>query len=134
MTKASKNTTKKIKTEKEVKVEKMDSKKEVKLEKQDKTKETIKVVKEKDKKSLGQKIFDIVFWVAIIILAFVWLTDFIRLQNEKEPVFCLTEKTHKFKDGTVDECIGLGYKIYDYNRESINIKHQFSPFFVGMKK
>lgn len=123
MTKASKNTTKKIKTEKEVKVEK-----------QDNSKETIKIVKEKDKKSLGQKIFDIVFWVAIIILAFVWLTDFIRLQNEKEPVFCLTEKTHKFKDGTVNECIGLGYKIYNYDRESINIKHQFSPFFVEMKK
>ena len=27
----------------------------------------------------------------------------------------------------------LGYKIYDYHRESLKDAHQFSPFFVGMK-
>ena len=93
----------------------------------------IKVSKEKEK-SLGQKIFDIVFWVCIVILAVIWLTDFFRMRDNKEPVFCLSKKTHEFDDGTVDECVGLGYKIYDYHRESLNGAHQFSPFFVGMKK
>ena len=49
-------------------------------------------------------------------------------------MFCLSEKNHKFDDGTVYECKGLGYNVYQYNRESIDIARQFSPFFVGMKK
>ena len=90
--------------------------------------------KDKDeKKSLARTIFDIAFWVIIAVLAIVWVTDFIKVQNDKKPVFCLVEKTHKFKDGTVDECVGLGYKIYDYNRESIDA-HQFGPLFIKMKK
>ena len=104
-----------------------------KVKKEEITKE-IKIAPEKNKRSLPLRIFDLVFWVIIIVLAFVWLTDFIRIQNNKKPKFCLTEKTHKFDDGTVDECVGLGYKIYDYHRESLKDAHQFSPFFVGMKK
>ena len=90
--------------------------------------------KNNDKKSVGRVIFDVVFWVCIIALAVIWLTDFFRMRDDKEPVFCLSKKTHEFEDGTVDECIGLGYKIYDYHRESLNGAHQFSPFFVGMKE
>ena len=89
--------------------------------------------KEKVKKIL-KRIFDIVFWIAITILAIIWLVDFFKLQNDKEPVFCLNEKTHKFEDGTVYECKGLGYNIYKYDRESIDVTRQFSPFFIGMKK
>ena len=98
-----------------------------------KTKGEVKVVEEK-KKSIPRIIFDIVFWVCIVILATVWLTDFIRMNKSKEPMFCLAQKTHKFNDGTVDECIGLGYKIYDYHRDSLDNAHQFSPLFVGMKR
>ena len=90
-------------------------------------------VKEEDKKSIGRIIFDVVFWVVICVLAIVWLTDFIKIQNDKEPVFCLAKKTHEFEDGTVEECTGLGYKIYDYNRDSIDA-HQFGPLFIKMKK
>ena len=90
---------------------------------------------EKDKKiSIIKTIFNVIFWVAIIGLAAIWLTDFIKVQNEKGPMFCLSEKTHEFEDGTVDECVGLGYKVYTYNRESLKNARQFSPFFVGMKK
>lgn len=96
-------------------------------------KEEVKVVEEKQK-SIFRKIFDVVFWVAIVILAAIWLTDFFRMQNDEKPVFCLAQKTHKFDDGTVDECVGLGYKIYDYKRESLKGAHQFGPFFIGMKK
>lgn len=92
--------------------------------------------KERDaenKKSLARTIFDIAFWVIIAVLAIVWVTDFIKVQNDKKPAFCLVEKTHEFKDGTVDECVGLGYKIYNYNRKSIDA-HQFGPLFIKMKK
>lgn len=87
-----------------------------------------------EKRKVGKLIFDIVFWVGLTLLAAIWLTDFIKIQNEKEPIFCLVQKTHEFEDGTVDECVGLGYKIYEYNRDSISNARQFSPFFIGMKK
>ena len=96
--------------------------------------ETVKVVRDdKEKKSVGRIIFDVVFWVCISILAVIWLTDFFRVQNDKQPIFCLKEKTHEFSDGEVKECVGLGYKIYNYKRESITA-HQFGPLFTKMKK
>lgn len=100
------------------------------------TKEKVNTAVEvkKEKRNIGKLVFDIVFWVGLTVLAVIWLTDFIKVQNEEKPVFCLVQKTHEFEDGTVDECIGLGYKIYEYNRDSISNARQFSPFFIGMKK
>lgn len=96
--------------------------------------EVIEVKKETEKKkSVPRIIFDIVFWVCISVLAVIWITDFVRIQKDKEPIFCLSEKTHEFTDGEVNECVGLGYKIFDYKRESITA-HQFGPFFTKMKK
>ena len=97
-------------------------------------KETATVETKKEKKNVGKIIFDVVFWVGITVLAIIWITDFVKVQNEEKPVFCLVQKTHEFDDGTVEECVGLGYKIYEYNRESLSNARQFSPFFVGMKK
>ena len=90
-------------------------------------------INEEDKKSLGRKIFDVVFWVCIIVLAAIWLTDFFRIKGNNKPMFCLANKTHEFEDGTVQECKGLGYKIYSYDRESLK-GFQFGPFFAKMKK
>ena len=87
-----------------------------------------------ENRSLPLKIFDVVFWGCFVILMSVWLTDFFRVKANKKPVFCLSEKTHQFEDGTVNECVGLGYKVYEYHRQSLNNAYQFSPFFVGMKK
>lgn len=94
----------------------------------------VKVVEPENKKSFGRKLFDWVFWIGITLLAIIWLTDFIKIQNEKDPVFCLSRKTHEFEDGTVEQCVGLGYNIYEYDRESLSNAVQFSPFFIGMKK
>ena len=113
------NNTKKVETKKVKKEEKV---------------EIVETTKKDKVKKIAKRIFDIVFWIAITCLAIIWITDFIKLQTEEEPVFCLSEKNHKFEDGTVYECKGLGYNIYKYDRESIDVKHQFSPFFIGMKK
>lgn len=114
-----------MKNNKSVKNAKVEEIKVEKIEKEDN--------KEKTKRIL-RRVWDIVFWVGIIVLAAIWLTDFIKVQNEEKPIFCLVEKTHEFDDGTVDECVGLGYKVYEYNRESLSNARQFSPFFIGMKK
>lgn len=85
-----------------------------------------------EKKSLVKKIWDITFWVVICILAFIWIFDFIKVKKNEHPMFCLAKNTYTFSDGTVDECIGLGYKVYEYHRTNLNVSTQFSPFFMGM--
>ncbi len=79
-----------------------------------------------------KKIVSVIFWLAILGLAAVWITDFIMVRSDEKPVFCIDEVTHEFDDGTVYECTGLGYKIYDYNRTSITA-YEFGPFFIEMR-
>lgn len=86
------------------------------------------------KKSVGKLIFNIIFWALFSCLAFVWIFDFIQVKQGNEPKFCISHKTHTYDDGTVKECTGLGYKVYNYNRASMNIKEQFSPFFIGIEE
>ena len=97
-------------------------------------KEKVTENKNTEKKSIAKKIFDVVFWVVIIGLAIIWLTDFINVKNDKDPVFCISQKTHTFDDGTVEECVGLGYKVYTYDRSSFSKGRQFGPFFIGMRE
>lgn len=90
----------------------------------------------KTKKNVGKivkMILNIVFWVVIIGIMAIWLVDFIKVKNEKEPMFCISKKTHTFDDGTVEECKGLGYVVYEYNRSSMAHGWQFGPFFAKMK-
>lgn len=88
----------------------------------------------KKKTGIGRKIFNIVFWVGVALLAAIWITDFLRVRNNKEPQFCLKETVHEFEDGTVTECMGLGYKTYKYNRSSLSGGIEFGPFFIKMKE
>lgn len=97
-------------------------------------KEKVTENKNTEKKNIFKKIFDVVFWIVIIGLAIIWLTDFINVKNDKDPVFCISQKTHTFDDGTVEECVGLGYKVYTYDRSSFSKGRQFGPFFIGMRE
>lgn len=87
----------------------------------------------KNKKGIVKIIFDVVFWVCFVFLVVIWVIDFVKVQQKSEPVFCISEKTHEFEDGTVDECTGLGYKVFIYKRKSIEA-YQFGPFFIKMKE
>lgn len=91
-------------------------------------------IKNKEEKNVIKIALNILFWTLLTVIAIIWIIDFNKVQKEEKPVFCIIEKTHKFEDGTVEECIGLGYKIYEYKRESINGTRQFSPFYIKMKK
>ena len=81
-----------------------------------------------------KKVWNIVFWTLFVCLFAVWIIDFIQVKREEEPIFCISEKIHEYEDGTTKECVGLGYKVYTYDRKSLNIKSQFSPFFVKMEE
>ena len=79
-----------------------------------------------------KKILSFILMIAIIILAFIFIKDYVNVTNEKDPQFCLKEVIHEFEDGTVKECIGLGYKVYTYNRSSMNQGDHFGHFFSKM--
>jgi len=147
---STKAVSKKVVVDKEKSTEKITQKNEVK-EVQNTTRklasknEPKKVVKEKemdnfmseDKVSIKEvafKIWDVVFWVLFAILACVWIVDFFRVKAEKQPMFCINKETIEFEDGNVDKCVGLGYTVYDYDRESLDSGIQFGPFFMKMKE
>lgn len=97
--------------------------------------ETVDKVKEKNKNSnIVKRIFNIFFWVSIIILAFIWVSDYARVRENKEAKYCISTKIHEFEDGSVKECIGLGYKTYKYERTSMSAGIEFGPFFMKMRK
>lgn len=111
---------------KEVVEEKEESKKDVKV---------LYTEKEKIKKPhIFRTIFNIIFWLAVLVLAFTWIMDFIKVKNNEKPQFCISNKTHEFDDGKVDECLGLGYKVYTYDRDSMTKGAEFVPFFMSMKE
>ena len=83
-------------------------------------------------KMLAKRVWNVVFWTLFAGLFAIWITDYIMVRSEKEPLFCLSKETHKFDDGTVNECTGLGYKVYTYNRTSIKAT-EFGPFFISMR-
>ena len=93
-----------------------------------------------------KKILNVTFWVLFVILLAIWIIDFVKLKNEKEPIFCIKKEVHKYDDGTVDElgrptgnklevdeCLGLGYRIFNYNRSSLPKGRDFAPFFIKMR-
>ena len=113
---------------KEVKEEKVFTEKEVKeMVKQEK--------KNKNERSLFQKILNVVLWIIVLAWMAVCVIDFIKVQNEEDPIFCLKKSTIKTGTGTADVCTGLGYKVYDYNcgTEAGKNYHgaiQFGPFWT----
>ena len=150
---ASKNTAKKApkkveakkttkKATKKVETKKVEVKKEVK--KQPKKVEAKKTVKEpvmanimedekKEKRVNFQTIKfigSVIFWIVLGGLALVWLTDFVRVAREEKPIFCVKTVEHKYDDGKVTECIGLGYKVYNYDRKSFDKGVEFGPLFT----
>ena len=78
-----------------------------------------------------KKIFSALFSIILIGIVAIWLFDYFRMVNNEKPMFCIKQETYKYDDGTVEECTGLGYKIYEYNRTSYRAK-QFGPFFIKM--
>lgn len=79
-----------------------------------------------------KRIIENIVKVLIILLVIAWIViifiDFFRAKSEKNPMFCISENIREYDDGETYECIGLGYKMYRYNRRCSGI--QFGPFFL----
>lgn len=115
-----KNKSTKVKTEKEVK--------EVEAKEENEMAQDFKEEK-KDKKNIFIKILDILLWIILIGWMAIVFMDYYRVTNEKEPKFCIKEETIQYEDGTVESCTGLGYKVYEYNRDSFDAI-EFGPFWA----
>lgn len=89
---------------------------------------------ENSKTSIVKKIWNITFWTLFSALLFVWIFDFVRVRQDEKPVFVIKEVKHEYSDGITTEYVGLGYKVYKYDRASLKIDTQFSPFFVGIEE
>ena len=121
----------------EIKEEIIDETKEDKIEiiKEKPEEELVKIKKsdlkrDKNKKSLISRIINIILWIIIIAWATLVVTDYINVNKEKDPKFCwFNEKTTKYDDGEVTECMGIGYKVIKYNRTSFKAI-EFGPFWI----
>ncbi len=71
--------------------------------------------------------------VAVLAFIFLWIvmvfTDYFRVRQSKNPMFCFSENEKEYDDGTVYFCNGLGYKMIRYNRECLGAT-EFGPFFI----
>jgi hypothetical protein len=86
--------------------------------------------KEKNEKSLSSRILNIVLWLVLFAWMALVLVDFFKTREEKDPVFCwFNNKTTEYSNGTVTECMGLGYKVINYNREDFKAI-EFGPFWI----
>lgn len=81
-----------------------------------------------------KKIFDIIITLLFIIWVYMIITDYIKVKNDEKAVFCLENVIYDYVDGSVEECKAFGYKVYYYNRDSLNVKTDFGPFWMEMKE
>mgnify|MGYP001130900295 CR=1 FL=1 len=76
-------------------------------------------MKEKFKMTKGE-----IIKVAIIALVLIWIIIFFI------DYFRARSNIKEYSDGSVYTCTGLGYKMYKYDRTSINMDVEFGPFFM----
>ena len=88
--------------------------------------------KNKKKKNIIVSIFNFILTIVIFGVVGMAVIDFINVNQEKEPIFCIHEEWTQYDDGTVELCAGVGYKVYRYNRESIK-GSEFGPFWIEEK-
>ena len=75
-------------------------------------------------------VIKVVLLAIIIIWIIIFFIDCFRARQSKTPLFCISEETKEYDDGTVYSCTGLGYKMYKYNRSSVDATIEFGPFFI----
>ena len=81
-----------------------------------------------------KKIFNILIIILFVGWCYIIISDYIKVKNGEKAKFCIRYTIYDYTDGSVNECTGLGYKVYYYNRESVNVKTEFGPFWMDMKE
>ena len=84
---------------------------------------------EEEKESTFNKVMNVILWIVLIVWMAICLVDFFRTHQVKKPIFTFKHETTKYEDGSVDNYLGLGYRIYFYNRKCFN-GVEYSPFWT----
>ena len=87
------------------------------------------VVEKKHKKSIFKGIMNLFLWVILLGWLGLCLIDYYNTYRGKDPMFCIKKETKHYEDGTVDSCLGVGYKIYNYKRSSLE-GLEYGPFWL----
>lgn len=71
--------------------------------------------------------------IVILVVLFAWIvivfTDYFRVRQGNDPMFCISEETKEYEDGSNYICHGLGYKMIRYNRSCLAAT-EFGPFII----
>ena len=88
-----------------------------------------KETQEKKNESLVSKII----WIVVLVLAFLWaglfFVEYLTVKDGNDPHICIVEEEKDYTDGSVSVCKGLGWVVYDYDRDAIQGK-EFGPFWI----
>lgn len=79
-------------------------------------------------KRIIENIIKIIFITMIIGWIVIIFIDWNRTTRGMNPKFCLKENIKTYKDGETYSCVGLGYKMFRYNRTCSGVS--FGPFFI----
>lgn len=63
-----------------------------------------------------KKVIARIFWIIVIVLMCIATFEFYRVRNGKKPLLCIKTIERNYIDGKSIECIGLGYKVFEYRR------------------
>ena len=126
------------KPEKKVEVEEIKEEKEIKekILTEEEKKELVKQEKKnkRGERTLFGKIVNVILWIVVLGWMALFIIEFIKVQNEKDPIFCIKKTTIKSGTGTAKVCTGLGYKVYNYNcsnnKHNYNGAVEFGPFWT----
>ena len=61
------------------------------------------------------------------------ISDYVKVKDGKKAAFCIRHTIYDYVDGSVEECLGFGYKVYYYDRDSINVSTDFGPFWMDIR-
>ena len=99
--------------------------------------ETKKVKKEKKNDvalTIIKKVWDIIFWVAVLCIVGIWIADFAFVKQDKDPKFCIKKETITTEKGDIEVCTGLGYKVFKYHTTGLEGARDFGPFWQEPRK
>ena len=91
-------------------------------------------MKDEKLKKVLKLTWDLVFWIAFIGVAALWIMDYVNTKRELDPQFCLSKNTIEVENGTVDECIGVGYKVFTYHVKDSEVSREFGGFWIEPRK
>ena len=86
--------------------------------------------------SFVSKIFSFIFTILVLSWITICLVDFFKVQDGHKPAFCLKNDSLEVteggtKKGSIDKCVGLGYKVLRFDKlYGCNVKMIYGPFWL----